>query len=210
MSRSNKAIGLLVALSVVTAVVTIRNETFVQEVPFSLDLCLRTLVTVLVPWLILPVVRFRRYAKSSTLENQDSGGMKRYRALIALLTLGMAFSFAKNLSDEMVFNAELGAVMVIAGLWLTIPLLNFLWGFGTTNKKTLRMSFVIAVYYFLWMLFYALNGSTQGQMGAEHMHIYLAPFAMVTCSPIVLYGEFCLRRFERWLALRGTPCKDGE
>ncbi len=209
MFRNQRTISILSALSIVMAASYGFYWVAVLDEPFGLDSCFRMLVMILLLWLVLPLVRFREYAKSASLEHHDSTRMKRPKFVLSLLTIGMAVSFAKNLSDEMVFNAEFGAILVISLLWMSIPLLNFFWGMKATNKKPLRMALVIAAYYFVWMLFYALNGSTRDEMGAEHMHVYLAPFAMALCSPVVLYGEFCLRRFERWLSLRMTSGGEG-
>lgn len=203
MLKNHRTVWILSTLSVVLAATYVFYWIVILDEAFDLASLFRVVVMVLVLWLILPVVRFRGYAKSTVLEGHELTRMKRSRFVLSLLTIGMTVAFAKNLADEGYLQPDLGFVGVILALWLGIPLVNFFVGMRTANRKSLRMSLVIAVYYFLWMLSYALDGSTQNEMGAEHMHVIFAPFAMVLFSPVVLYGEFCLRRFEAWIERRG-------
>lgn len=203
MPRDKRTIWTISTLSVVLAASYVFYRIFMLDEAFDLASLFRVVVMVLVLWLILPLVRFREYAKSPALEKHDLTRMKRSKFLLSLLTIGMTVAFAKNLADEGYLQPDWGFVGVIVALWLGIPLVNFFVGMRTANRKSLRMSLVVAVYYFLWMLSYALDGSTQNEMGAEHMHVIFAPFAMLLFSPVVLYGEFCLRRFEAWLERRG-------
>lgn len=204
MVRNRKTKTALVLLSILVAIV----QLYLADDKFSLTSGLNLLVSILVLWIFLPVVRFVEYVKSNNTEAHGGGGTRGARIVLSALTIGQALCFARNMADEAYLQPDTGFVIVIVLLWLAIPLINFLIGMRTVNRKSLRMSLVIAAYYFFWMLLYALNGSTRSEMGAEHMHVIFAPFVMVMCSPIVLYGEFCLRRFEAWLSLRRVPGED--
>ena len=172
-------------------------------------------------WLFLPLLNYLGYLKRSDENTFDAGGLRKRKHLLLITSIALAGLCFVNLYGEVRFNALLmskyngtplskESLIVIAVFWLFLPLVNLFAGMRTSNVKRLRMALVIAVYYFLWMLYFALNDTDTDEGSYESRRLYGQPLGMVIFSPVVLYGEFCLMRFERWLALRGTPCNDGE
>lgn len=159
-------------------------------------------------WLFVPFVDFLEYLKRSDESIHSSRGITRRKFVLSVLSVGLVVLCAVNLIGEVRLISDVGSLIVILAIWLPPPMWNFFRGIWTTNGKSTRMSLAIAVYYFSWMLFYALNGSTSNREGAQHMHIYLAPFAMAMLCPVVIYAEFCARRTATWLRSRNETALD--
>ena len=172
-------------------------------------------------WLFLPLLNYLGYLKRSDGGAPNTGGVRKRKYLLILITIALASLCFVNLYGEVRFNALLmskyngtplskESLIVIAVFWLFLPLVNLFEGMRTSKEKRLRMALVIAVYYFLWMLYFALNGTDTDEGSYESRRLYGQPLGMVIFSPVVLYGEFCLMRFERWLGVRKNPEAQGE
>ncbi len=170
-------------------------------------------------WLLLPLLNYLGYLKRGDGGAPNAGGVRKRKYLLILITIALASLCFVNLYGEVRFNALLKSkyngtplsnesLIVITVFWLFVPLVNLCEGIRTSKENRLRMALVIAVYYFLWMLWYALNGTYTDEANYESRRLYGQPIGMVIFSPVVLYGEFCLRRFERWLSLRMTSGED--
>lgn len=173
-------------------------------------------------WLFLPLLNYLGHLKRGDGNTLDAGRLRKRKHLLLLSTVALAILCFINLYGEARFYSTLDAPYYadrpfgydtwaqIAMIWLFLPLLNFIEGMRTAKEKTLRMALVIAVYYFLWMLYFALNGTDTDEWSYESNRLYGQPLGMVIFSPVVLYGEFCLMRFERWLSVRKNSDMDSE
>ena len=175
-----------------------------------------TLARTSVVWLLLPLLNYFADSRSSFWSSNSSDRAPIRRYILLVLTIALANLCFVNLDGERAFNvtwsAELDtaplsheALATIALIWLSVPILSFVDGIRTEQEKRLRMALVIACYYFIWMLYFALNGTDTDEFNYDSARLYGRPFGILLFSPVVLYGELCLRRFERWLALRSTP-----
>lgn len=114
---------------------------------------------------------------------------RRRVCLAAVLLLLTAFVFW-NLSDEMHVLKSWSNAFIFAGYWLTVP---YLLGLKYILEKEARQRRGIPLLQSIYLLgygAYAFNGSTEGNTGAEHMHLYLVPilFAVLVCIMFLAVG----------------------
>lgn len=205
------------ALSVLTlALVVLCFSSMGEEM--GLFSAFQALALISVVWLILPLWNYLGYLKRGDGSTLDAEGLRKRKHLLLLITIALTSLCFVNLYGEVRFNALLmskyngtplsnQSLVIIAIFWLFVPLANLLEGMRTSRETGLRMALVIAFYYFLWMLYFALNGTDTDEANYESRSLYGQPIGMILFSPVVLYGEFCLRRFEKWLALRSTRAR---
>lgn len=217
MARLGKVHYLLSALTIVLLLVCFSNLDRAVDYYASFH----ALALISTVWILLPLVNYRTYLMKKDEYIPCEEGPRRRRYILIALTATLTCLCFLNLYGEVRFNTLLMSkyngiplsneeLVVIAVFWLFLPMLNFIEGMRTANEKRIRMALVIAVYYLLWMLYFALNGTDTDEANYESNRLYGQPIGMILFSPVVLYGEFCLRRFERWLALRSAPRNDGE
>ena len=215
MARLGKTHYLLSALTVVLLVVCFSSME--PEVDFYTVFCALALISTV--WLLLPLLNYLRYLKESSEYDAGAAGLRTRKCILIALTVTLSILCFVNLHGEVRFNTLLmsqydgtplsnESLIAIAVIWLFVPLLNFIEGMRSVNEKRLPMALVIAVYYFLWMLYFALNGTNTDEANYESRRLYGQPIAMILFSPVVLYGEFCLRRFEKWLKIRTAGKSD--
>ena len=131
-------------------------------------------------------------------------GMKKAKYMLSVFTAALVFLCCVHLSGEVDLEFYLLGSVITVVFWLLVPVLSFIVGVMTRNEKTLGISIVMSIYYFLWMLFFVLTEPTRDVMGAEHFHVIFAPIVMLMGSPVVLYIEFCARRILNWFGQRNA------
>lgn len=152
-------------------------------------------------WLFVPFVNFLEYLKRSEESIHSSQGRVRRKLVLSALSVGLVVLCSVDFAGASP-GADVSWWGLFLVLWLSLPMLNFFLGMMTSNGKTLRMSIAIAVYYFSWMLPYALDGNPQDKEDANYLYQLLAPITMAMLCPVVILAEYYARRIAAWLLSR--------
>ena len=131
----------------------------------------------------------------SSFWNKPLTGWWGRRISLAVTLLAFAFYFW-NAIDEFYILGSYKNVMFILALWMLAPVLNLIWGWWMTFQSGQQISALLAMLYAVIGFVYAINGSTSGKMGAQHMHLVLVPpiFAIFLLFALVLVALFWLVR----------------
>ena len=104
---------------------------------------------------------------------------------------------------------ELEEWVRIAAMWLCVPLVNLVVGLCSSSDKAVRITVVMAAYYLLWMAHFTFNVLETDRWSFEHKYLFGPPLGMLMlCSPVVIFGEYYLRRFDAWMTLRRAGILD--
>lgn len=113
--------------------------------------------------------------------------------LVGMLLLSVAFALW-NAVDEYYWLASLTSVAIVTALWTAIPLGAGMIGLHSKKPHVVEVTILLAMSYALLYFLYALNGSTAGNQGAEHMHVLLVPVLMLIYTNVALLAWFVLVR----------------
>ena len=152
-------------------------------------------------WLSVPFVNFLEYLKRSDESIHNSRGIARRKCVLSVLSVGLVGLCSVDFAGS---SPGVGVSLwgQFLALWLSLPILNFFLGMKTKNGKTVRMSIAIAVYFFSWMLPYALDGNPQDKEDPNYLYLLFAPFMMAMLCPVVILAEFYARRTATLLRSR--------
>jgi len=120
--------------------------------------------------------------------------------LVLFFVLAASFA-AWNLRDEMYMISTYMQMTVFFLAWLLTPFIVMLFGLRSKSPQALRAFLVLEFLQMCLFFLYALNGSTQGLMGAEHLHLFIVPVMLNIFTIIILSGLF-LSRFLMYLSRR--------
>jgi hypothetical protein len=103
---------------------------------------------------------------------------------------------AKNILDEMYQSSTVRFFVTYFAWWMLVPAINLFAGLRAKTLNTVRTTVVIAGFYLWCMWFYAFNGSTEGKLGAERLHLALTPAVMLLGVPLPVALAYVWNRID--------------
>ncbi len=106
--------------------------------------------------------------------------------ILVILSISAALSAIWNVAEEPIASNWQEKYLILT-LWIIPLFINCLWGTLAKNSAYRRDSRNLSIVYFVIYGFYALNGSSANEIaGAEHMHLFIIPFFVLTIQCFVM------------------------